>query len=163
MPQMHVWDRFTRGQARQDPEGKIVGTRWVYVKKGGKVRCILVAQEFAGSDNGVYLYAGIPPLSATRYLLSDSVSRGKRRMNTRELMVVDIKRASLHGLCTRSIYIDLPDDESERGKVRWEAHSSIVRHPGCTTGMADNSQERHEDARIQRVQGHKWSVHPSCT
>jgi hypothetical protein len=51
MSQMGVWDRVTREQARNDPEGKIVGTRWVFVKKGDKVRCRLVAQEFAGSDN----------------------------------------------------------------------------------------------------------------
>ena len=50
MSQMHVWDRVTREQARQDPEGQIVGTRWVFVKKGDTVGCRLVAQEFAGSD-----------------------------------------------------------------------------------------------------------------
>ena len=32
MSQMHVWDRVTREQALRDPEGKIVGTRWVFVK-----------------------------------------------------------------------------------------------------------------------------------
>ena len=61
MSQMHVWDRVTRETARQDPEGKIVGTRWVFVKKGDKVRCRLVAQEFAGSDKREDLYAGTPP------------------------------------------------------------------------------------------------------
>ena len=33
-----------------------------------------------------------------------------------KLMVVDVKRAFLHGYCTRSIYIELPDAESEGGK-----------------------------------------------
>ena len=75
MSQMGVWDNVTREKARNDPEGKIVGTRWVFVKKGEKIRCRLVAQEFAGSDKREDLYAGTPPLSATRYLLSDSVSR----------------------------------------------------------------------------------------
>ena len=116
MSQMHVWDRVTRETARQDPEGKIVGTRWVFVKKGDKVRCRLVAQEFAGSDKREDLYAGTPPLSATRYLLSDSVSRGRRNKNKRKLMVIDVKCAFLHGLCTRSIYIELPGVESEGGR-----------------------------------------------
>ena len=31
-------------------------------------------------------------------------------------MVVDVKRASLHGLCTRSIYVELPGAESQGGK-----------------------------------------------
>ena len=44
MSQMHVWDKVTRVSAQNDPEGKIVGTRWVFVKKGDKVRCRLVAQ-----------------------------------------------------------------------------------------------------------------------
>ena len=105
MSQMHVWDRVTREEAKRDPEGKIVGTRWVFVKKGDKVRCRLVAQEFAGSDKREDLYAGTPPLSATCYLLSDSVSRGRQNWRQRKLMVVDVKRAFLHGLCTRSIYI----------------------------------------------------------
>ena len=30
-------------------------------------------------------------------------------------MVVDIKRAFLHGYCTRSIYVELPESESEGG------------------------------------------------
>lgn len=93
MSQMHVWDRVTRESALKDPEGKIVGTRWVFTKKGDKVRCRLVAQEFAGSDKRDDLYAGTPPLSATRYLLSDSVSRGRRNRTKRKLMVVDVKRA----------------------------------------------------------------------
>ena len=50
MVKMHVWDRVTREQAKREPEGQIVGTRWVFAKKGDKVRCRLVAQEFAGSD-----------------------------------------------------------------------------------------------------------------
>ena len=92
-----------------------------FVKKGDKVRCRLVAQEFAGSDKREDLYAGTPPLSATRYLLSDSVSRGRRNRYHRKLMVVDVKRAFLHGLCTPSIYIELPGSESERGEIRREA------------------------------------------
>ena len=80
----------------------IVGTRWVFVKKDDKVRCRLVAQEFAGSDKRDDLYAGTPPLAATRYLLSDSVSRGRRNRRGK-LMVVDVKRGFLHGYCTRSI------------------------------------------------------------
>ncbi len=96
------------------PMGKTVGTRWVFVKKGDKVRCRLVAQEFAGNDKREDLYAGTPPLSATRYLLSDSVSRGRRNKRVK-LMVVDVKRAFLHGYCTRSVYIELPGAESQGG------------------------------------------------
>lgn len=87
-----------------------------FVKKGDKVRCRLVAQEFAGSDKREDLYVGTPPLSATRYILSDHASRGRRNKYRRKLMVVDVRRAFLHGLCTRSIYIELPGEESKGGK-----------------------------------------------
>ena len=53
-----------REQAQNDPEGKIVGTRWLFADKGDKVRCRLVAQEFAGGDKREDLYAGTPPLSS---------------------------------------------------------------------------------------------------
>ena len=75
------------------------------------------------------MYAGTPPLAATRYLLSDSVSRGRKNRYRRILMVVDVKRAFLHGLCTRSIYIELPGEESQWGKTRGEANKSVVRDP----------------------------------
>ena len=76
MHMMHVWDRVTRSEAISKGDGKIVGTRLVYVDKGDHIRCRLVAQEFAGSEKREDLYAGTPPLSATRYLLSNTVSRG---------------------------------------------------------------------------------------
>jgi hypothetical protein len=115
MSQMGVWKKVTRDTAQNDPEGNIVGTRWVLVKKGEKVRCRLVAQEFAGEDKREDLYAGTPPLTATRYLLSDIVSRGRNNQKGK-LMVVDVKRAFLHGVCTRSIYVELPGAESQGGK-----------------------------------------------
>ena len=75
------------------------------VQKGDRVRCRLVAQEFAGKDKREDLYAGAPPLAATRYVLSGCVSRGVRRTSTRKLMVLDIKKCILlrggnaQGLC----------------------------------------------------------------
>lgn len=114
MSPMHVWDRVTREQARQYREGQIVGARWVIVKNWDKVRCRHVAQELAGSDRREDMYAGTPPLSATK--------------------LVAIKRAFLHGFCIRSIHIYIymlssVGSESEGGEVRGEAHSSVVRHP----------------------------------
>ena len=72
-----------------------------------------MAQEFAGSEKREDLYAGTSPMAATRYLLSDTVSRGRwTRAHRRMLMVLDIKRAFLHAIVTRTIYIELPDEES---------------------------------------------------
>ena len=35
-------------------------------------------------------------------------------------MVVDVKRAFLHGYCTRSVYIELPRAESQGGEICWQ-------------------------------------------
>ena len=113
MRDMKVWDRVLRTEV----QGKVIGTRWVYVKKPNQVRCRLVAPEFAGSEKREDLYAGTPPMAATRYLLSDTVSRGKGTGGRRsKLMVLDARRAFLHGIATRLIYVELPPEESENGK-----------------------------------------------
>ena len=110
---MKVWERVLRTEVRD----KVIGTRWVYVKKPNQVRCRLVAQEIAGSDKREDLYAGTPPMAATRYLLSDTVSRGRgTSKRKRELMVLDVKRAFLHGHATRTIYVELLEEESDRGR-----------------------------------------------
>ena len=92
---MHVWDRVPRSEATQKGVGNIVGTRSVYVDKGGQVMCRLVAQEFAGGEKRQDLYARTLPQSATRYLLSNTASRsrGTRQCPSLKLMVLDIKRA----------------------------------------------------------------------
>ena len=57
------------------PGAKIVGVRWVETDTGipgaPKVRCRLVAQEFATeADPDGELFAPTPPLAATRWLIS---------------------------------------------------------------------------------------------
>lgn len=87
------------------------------MKNPNLVRCRLVAQEFAGSEKREDFYAGTPPMAATRYLLSDSVSRGRGAYKQkRKLKVLDVKRAALHGIATRTFYVELPGEESENGK-----------------------------------------------
>ena len=45
---MKVWDRVLRTQV----QGKVIGTRWVYVKKPNQVRCRLVAQDLPEARRG---------------------------------------------------------------------------------------------------------------
>ena len=94
MSPMRVWYKVTRESAQNDPEGKIVGTRWVIVQKGDKVRCRLVAQSFSGNDKREDLYAGTPPASATRYLLSDIVSNDRRRRSPHNCTTEETTRNS---------------------------------------------------------------------
>ena len=59
---MEVYEYVERSKAVKGPPGKIAGVRWVKVNKGSqeapKVRCRLVAQEFAGGEVRDDLFAG---------------------------------------------------------------------------------------------------------
>ena len=63
--------------AKEDPEGVMVGVRWVDRNKGTAerpdVRSRLVAQEFASKDKEG-LFAATPPLGAARAMLSMAAS-----------------------------------------------------------------------------------------
>ena len=126
---MLVWGRLTRGQAPRGLEGSIEGMMVLAKQKeerGDAVWCLHAAQEFAGSDKWGDLYAGTPPLSATRYILPDRVPRGRQGTQRRKLMVLDIQRAFLHGMCTRSIYIER---RVRVGEICGHTYSRLVRDP----------------------------------
>ena len=114
MRNMQVWDRVPRTEVQD----KIIGTRWVYVRKPNLVRCRLVAQEFAVIEKREDFYAGTPPMAATRYPLSDTVSRGRGTVGRRrKLMVLDVKRASLHGVAARAIYVESQTRSRKMGSM----------------------------------------------
>ena len=114
---MKVYEYVRRSSAEADPEGNIVGVRWVKVNKGSKevpkVRCRLVAQEFAGGEVRDDLFAGTPPLAAMRYVLSETASRGERISKEQKIKIIDIKKAFLHGEMRRNVYIELPPEDEK--------------------------------------------------
>ena len=69
----HVFVAIPAEEAKADPDGKLIGTRWVNCNKGDvenpDVRCRLVAQEVA-QEADVNFYAATPPLEAKRLLFS---------------------------------------------------------------------------------------------
>ena len=72
-------DKVFRGvsydEAMQDPDGKVIGCRWVNSNKGDAespdVRCRLVGQEINHGDVCADFYTATPPLEAKRLLFSD--------------------------------------------------------------------------------------------
>ena len=72
---MGVYEYVLKSDAVQSKSGQLVGVRWVDVLKGNLVRSRLVAQEFAGKDVRDDLFAATPPLSATKFVVSEVASK----------------------------------------------------------------------------------------
>ena len=109
--QMGVYRPVTEEEARADPEGVVLGTRWVTTNKGTeeapRLKSRLVCQEFRTNDKQGELFAGTPGLKVIKLLLS-GVATGNLNKE-RILCVLDIKSAFLYAHAVRSVYIRLPD------------------------------------------------------
>ena len=72
-----------------------------------RVRCRLVAQEFAKGEVRDALFAGTPPLFAVKLLFSDCVTNVDKR-DPKCIMCVDVAAGFLYGETKFGIYIELP-------------------------------------------------------
>ena len=93
-------DKVSRGvtydEAVKDPNGKIIGSRWVNSNKGDAenpdVRCRLVAQEVNKGTGGCDdFYAATPPLEAKRLLFSEWATKKVRHGKKLKLSFVDVR------------------------------------------------------------------------
>ena len=110
MRKQDVWTPVKRAQVLQsNPRAQIIKTGWVKNNKGNAVRCRLVGKEYANEKRDD-LFAGTPPLAAMRHLVSSATSMGVRSWKQR-IAVVDVKRAFLHGVAEREIYIEIPPED----------------------------------------------------
>ena len=113
-----VYEKLTREQ-QVDTGGKIIGVRWADVNKGDALdvnyRSRLVGREFnVGRDDA--LYAPTPPLEALRLIVSYAATQPVIR-NTRIIMINDVRPAYVHAKLHRDVYIELPKEDPDRGKV----------------------------------------------
>ena len=69
-----------------------------------------MAQEYAKNDRDD-IFAATPPLMATRFVVSDTASRGKDGNTTRRFAVLDVTRAVLIPDIEEEIFIELPDED----------------------------------------------------
>jgi len=118
--EMGVYEYVLKSDAQRSKSGKLVGVRWVDVQKGSIVRSRLVAQEFAGKDVRDDLFAATPPLSATKYVISEVASKSDSGTNDWRLMVLDVKRAFLYGNINEEIYIHLPREDQCTVRDTWQ-------------------------------------------
>ena len=110
-----VWEAVPLAEAQSDPEGKIIGSRWVNCNKNDindpDVRCRLVAQEVNVHADESF-YAATPPLEAKRLLFSQWASEQERRSER------------LHRRCTST-----PDTRSTSLQPSCRFTTSFVVHP----------------------------------
>jgi len=113
-----TWERVDRAEVWRRSRRQPLKTRWVDVNKGDEqkpdVRSRLVAKEiaFRRSDD---FFAATPPLEALRLLLSDLASRlGRGTRSEIKMMVIDAKKAHLHAMAGRELFIELPPERGRR-------------------------------------------------
>ena len=110
-----VFKGVSSEEAMADPEGKIIGCRWVNCNKGDlenpDVRCRLVGQEVNHGDGPTdAFYAATPPLEAKRLLFSQWATEQKRGGKHLKISCVDIRKAYFNGVPKRSMYVRLPPE-----------------------------------------------------
>ena len=112
---MEVYEYLRREEAAS--RGKKVGVPWVDSLKGTIVKSRLVAQEFASEQgNRNDIFAATPPLMASKYVISNTASRGRSGMTSIRISVMDVKRAFLYGSIEEEIYIELPEEDEMKQK-----------------------------------------------
>ena len=104
-----VWVCVPLADAQNDPDGKIIGSRWVNCNTNDihdpDVRCRLVAQEVNIHADESF-YAATPPLEAKRLWFSEFSKRCKTE--PLQLSFVDVRKVYFYGIPERAIYARLP-------------------------------------------------------
>ena len=105
-----VWVGVPLAEALEDPDGKVIGSRWVNCNKNDvndpDVRCRLVAQEINLHHDDSF-YAATPPLEAKRMIFSEWAST---QDVYRQLSFIYVKKAYFYGVPDRNLYIRFPPE-----------------------------------------------------
>ena len=114
MNKWNIWDIVDVDLCWQRTGKSPISGRWVDHNKGDEsnpnVRSRYVAQEVARWKDAT-LFAATPPLEALRLLLS-SIARDKKR----KLLLIDVRKAYLHAVAEREVYVQLPKEMNLQGK-----------------------------------------------
>ena len=147
-----VWDEVPVEECRRVTNKNPLGGKWVDVNKGDAaaplVRCRYVAKEIAFTRNDDF-FAATPPLEALRLLVSHAASNRDKNL---KLMVMDARKAHLHAMAERDVFVDLPPELRRPGfcaklrrclygtrdaPARWEAYlTGELAKMGFVRGLA---------------------------
>ena len=117
MKSWQVWDTVPVSLCWKALGKPPLGGKWVDVNKGDSdnplIRSRYVAKEIAMSKD-LEFFAATPPLEALRMLLSMAATGGARGSG-KKLMVLDARKAHLHAMCEREVYVQLPPEVAAPG------------------------------------------------
>ena len=108
--------------SRIPPDTRVLGTTWVDESKGSR----LCVQEFA-TTRRTDLFSATPPLCLTRVLISRCATATRGGGGGRQLMALDVRRAFLHGVVERELFVRPPPEDtyaSSHGLV-WKLEKSL--------------------------------------
>ena len=119
-----VYDKVDLTECYEKTGKPPIKTRWVDINKGDRIhpeyRSRLVAQEF-NTGKREDLFAATPPLEAKKMLFSMAVTEGigyqeGQRVRGKCLDFIDVRRAYFHAAARRTLYVELPPEDTEEGK-----------------------------------------------
>ena len=165
---MGVWTRVPRSEMLAEG-GRAVSLRWVDTDKGDArrpnyrsrlcVREIKKAMKKSEIPQAADLFSGMPPLEAVKILLGIFVGHCREpSKGPRTLAMYDVSRAHFHGVPTRRLFIELPEEEKQDitdggdyvgllqkcmygtvdASARWQAHyATLLKQQGFSQGRSN--------------------------
>jgi hypothetical protein len=150
-----VWEEVPVARCWQATGKGPLGGRWVDVNKGDEetpnVRCRYVAKEIAYHKSDEF-FAAMPPLETLRMLISRAATGRTSSKGGRKILVIDARKAHLHAMTERELFVDLPLEIRRPGycgrlkrclygtrdaSARWEAFlASELKKHGFIQGIA---------------------------
>ena len=170
MKQWGVWEVVPLATCWAATGKNPLGGKWVDVNKGDAeaplVRSRYVAMEFAHQKDDNF-FAATPPLEAIRLLLSRAATGRTHGRGGRKILIIDARKAHLHALADRDIFVQLPPEVAQSGMcghlrrclygtrdapARWEAYlAEQLTLMGFARGAASPCCYKHASHDIQCV------------
>ena len=118
MEEWEVWEEVPISDCLSATGRKPLGGRWVDCNKGDlhqpDVRSRWVAKDIAFQKSDEF-FAATPPLEAMRLILREAASQGAAPGKELKVMLLDAKKAHLHAMAERPIYVQLPPERARPG------------------------------------------------
>ena len=116
-----VWDVVPVTQCWSRTGKAPLKGKWADVNKGDRtrpvIRCRWVAKEFATYKSAEF-FAATPLFEALRMMISHAASGRAHGRGGRKLLTIDARKAHLHAMAGREVFVDLPPSSTSPACAR---------------------------------------------